>query len=52
MNGIHLMAVGWEEIIPTEAGLLPADFCEHQPLHVSAWMRAHAMSIVGRQYEA
>ncbi len=29
VNGIHLMAVGWEEIVPrivTEAGLLPADF--------------------------
>jgi methylenetetrahydrofolate reductase (NADPH) len=29
VNGIHLMAVGWEEIVPrivTEAGLLPAGF--------------------------
>ncbi|NUN03659.1 MAG: methylenetetrahydrofolate reductase C-terminal domain-containing protein [Bryobacteraceae bacterium] len=29
VNGIHLMAVGWEEIVPrivTEAGLLPRDF--------------------------
>lgn len=29
VNGIHLMAVGWEEIVPriiTEAGLLPPDF--------------------------
>jgi hypothetical protein len=29
VNGIHLMAVGWEEIVPrivTEAGLLPNDF--------------------------
>jgi methylenetetrahydrofolate reductase (NADPH) len=29
INGIHLMAVGWEEIVPrivTEAGLLPPDF--------------------------
>lgn len=29
VNGIHLMAVGWEEIVPrivTEAGLLPKDF--------------------------
>ena len=29
VNGIHLMAVGWEEIVPrivTEAGLLPSDF--------------------------
>jgi methylenetetrahydrofolate reductase (NADPH) len=29
VNGIHLMAVGWEEIVPrivTEADLLPKDF--------------------------
>jgi methylenetetrahydrofolate reductase (NADPH) len=29
VNGIHLMAVGWEEIVPriiTEAGILPPDF--------------------------
>lgn len=29
VNGIHLMAVGWEEIVPrivTESGLLPKDF--------------------------
>lgn len=29
VNGIHIMAVGWEEIVPrivTEAGLLPPDF--------------------------
>ena len=29
VNGIHLMAVGWEEIVPrivTEAGLLPSGF--------------------------
>jgi methylenetetrahydrofolate reductase (NADPH) len=29
VNGIHLMAVGWEEIVPrivTEAGLLPPGF--------------------------
>ncbi len=29
VDGIHIMAVGWEEIVPrivTEAGLLPADF--------------------------
>jgi methylenetetrahydrofolate reductase (NADPH) len=29
VNGIHLMAVGWEDIVPrivTEAGLLPPDF--------------------------
>jgi methylenetetrahydrofolate reductase (NADPH) len=31
IHGIHLMAVGWEEIVPrivTEAGLLPPDFVE------------------------
>lgn len=31
VNGIHLMAVGWEEIVPrivSEAGLLPPDFVE------------------------
>ena len=29
VNGIHMMAVGWESIVPsliTEAGLLPPDF--------------------------
>jgi 5,10-methylenetetrahydrofolate reductase len=29
VNGIHLMAVGWEEIVPriiTEANILPPDF--------------------------
>jgi len=29
VNGFHIMAVGWEEIVPrivTEAGLLPPDF--------------------------
>jgi methylenetetrahydrofolate reductase (NADPH) len=29
INGIHIMAIGWEEIVPriiTEAGLLPKDF--------------------------
>jgi methylenetetrahydrofolate reductase (NADPH) len=33
VNGIHLMAVGWEEIVPrivTEAGLLPPDFAAQQ----------------------
>jgi len=33
VNGIHLMAVGWEEIVPTivkEAGLLPPDFVAPQ----------------------
>ncbi len=34
VNGIHLMAVGWEEIVPrivTEAGLLPPDFVAPEP---------------------
>jgi methylenetetrahydrofolate reductase (NADPH) len=34
VNGIHLMAVGWEEIVPrivTEAGLLPHGFVEPEP---------------------
>ncbi len=38
VNGIHLMAVGWEEIVPrivTEAGLLPKDFVSVQA-HKSA----------------
>jgi methylenetetrahydrofolate reductase (NADPH) len=33
VNGIHLMAVGWEEIVPrivTEAGLLPEGFSAHE----------------------
>ena len=33
-NGIHLMAVGWEEIVPrivSEAGLLPVGFKEPAP---------------------
>ncbi|MCL4251425.1 MAG: methylenetetrahydrofolate reductase C-terminal domain-containing protein [Anaerolineae bacterium] len=33
VHGIHLMAVGWEEIVPrivTEAGLLPPDFASKQ----------------------
>ncbi|MEW5828140.1 MAG: methylenetetrahydrofolate reductase C-terminal domain-containing protein [Chloroflexota bacterium] len=33
VNGIHLMAVGWEEIVPriiTEAGLLPPDFAKSE----------------------
>jgi methylenetetrahydrofolate reductase (NADPH) len=37
VHGIHLMAVGWEEIVPrivTEAGLLPKDF--QPPAPVSA----------------
>jgi methylenetetrahydrofolate reductase (NADPH) len=35
VNGIHLMAVGWEEIVPrivTEAGLLPPDFEQRKPV--------------------
>jgi methylenetetrahydrofolate reductase (NADPH) len=38
VNGIHLMAVGWEEIVPrivTEAGLLPKGF-EEQHLKATA----------------
>jgi len=38
IHGIHLMAVGWEEIVPrivTEAGLLPKDFVA-PPLKVAA----------------
>ncbi|MCB9453019.1 MAG: methylenetetrahydrofolate reductase C-terminal domain-containing protein [Anaerolineaceae bacterium] len=34
VNGIHIMAVGWEEIVPrivTEAGLLPPDFVVPEP---------------------
>lgn len=34
VNGIHLMAVGWEEIVPriiTESGLLPAGFVPPAP---------------------
>jgi methylenetetrahydrofolate reductase (NADPH) len=34
VNGIHLMAVGWESIVPrivTEAGLLPPDFVAPEP---------------------
>jgi methylenetetrahydrofolate reductase (NADPH) len=35
VHGIHLMAVGWEEIVPrivTEAGLLPEDFVPPTPI--------------------
>jgi len=35
VHGIHLMAVGWEEIVPRiirEAGLLPPDFMEPAPV--------------------
>jgi methylenetetrahydrofolate reductase (NADPH) len=34
VHGLHIMAVGWEEIVPrivTEAGLLPKDFVPPQP---------------------
>jgi methylenetetrahydrofolate reductase (NADPH) len=34
VNGIHLMAVGWEQIVPrivTEAGILPPHFVQPQP---------------------
>ena len=34
VNGIHLMAVGWESIVPrliTEADLLPSDFVMPEP---------------------
>lgn len=34
IHGLHIMAVGWEEIVPrivTEAGLLPAGFVAPQP---------------------
>jgi len=42
VNGIHLMAVGWEEIVPrivTEAGLLPEGFTtpeKAEPVRVAA----------------
>jgi methylenetetrahydrofolate reductase (NADPH) len=35
ISGIHLMAVGWEEIVPRivrEAGILPKDFVEPEPV--------------------
>ncbi len=35
IHGIHIMAVGWEEIVPrlvTEAGLLPSDFVAPAPV--------------------
>jgi methylenetetrahydrofolate reductase (NADPH) len=34
VNGFHIMAVGWEDIVPrlvTEAGLLPPDFVAPEP---------------------
>jgi methylenetetrahydrofolate reductase (NADPH) len=39
VSGIHLMAVGWEEIVPrivTEAGLLPPDFVKPELEDVTA----------------
>ena len=39
IHGIHIMAVGWEEIVPrivTEAGLLPKDFVPPQPKAAAA----------------
>jgi methylenetetrahydrofolate reductase (NADPH) len=39
VNGIHLMAVGWEAIVPrivTEAGLLPPDFVQPELEDVAA----------------
>ena len=38
VNGIHIMSVGWEEIVPrivTEAGLLPKDFAINEATHSS-----------------
>ena len=35
VNGLHIMAVGWEEIVPRivrEAGLLPEGFVEPPPM--------------------
>jgi methylenetetrahydrofolate reductase (NADPH) len=39
IHGIHIMAVGWEEIVPrivTEAGLLPPDFVAPEPAPAKA----------------
>jgi hypothetical protein len=39
VHGIHLMAVGWEEIVPrivTEAGLLPEGFVPPAPAQTEA----------------
>jgi methylenetetrahydrofolate reductase (NADPH) len=39
VHGIHIMAVGWEEIVPrivTEAGLLPKEFTPPQPKTAAA----------------
>jgi methylenetetrahydrofolate reductase (NADPH) len=43
INGIHLMAVGWEEIVPrivTEAGLLPPDFVAPEAVEQPAKVKA------------
>lgn len=45
VNGIHLMAVGWEDIVPrliTEAGLLPPDFVAPEPKDGPAKVKAVA----------
>jgi methylenetetrahydrofolate reductase (NADPH) len=39
VSGLHIMAVGWEEIVPrivTEAQVLPAGFVQPQPEKVPA----------------
>ncbi len=43
INGIHLMAVGWEEIVPrivTEAGLLPPGFVAPEKVEEPAKSKA------------
>ncbi len=45
VNGIHVMAVGWEDIVPrlvTEAGLLPPDFVAPEPKEAPAKAKAVA----------
>ncbi|MBC8334538.1 MAG: methylenetetrahydrofolate reductase C-terminal domain-containing protein [Anaerolineales bacterium] len=45
VNGIHVMAVGWEDIVPrlvTEAGLLPPDFVAPEPKADPAKVKAVA----------
>ncbi len=44
VHGIHLMAVGWEEVVPrivTEAGLLPPDFVPPEEAPTEAGTAAH-----------
>lgn len=44
VHGIHLMAVGWEEVVPrivTEAGLLPPDFVPPEEAPTEAGTTAH-----------